>query len=94
MIDGVPLPLIEFTPPALLGLVILLIIFGKLVPITQVKRERENHERLDAERVATIKAQDIKIDVLLSNQMKLVNAVGTTQQVIEALPRPTPDESG
>ena len=92
MIDGVPV--LDFTPVGLLGLVIVLIIFGKLVPITQVKQEREAQAKLDAERVATIKAQDIKIDVLLSNQMKLVNAVGTTQQVIEALPRPTPDESG
>ena len=88
MIDGIPV--LDFTPPALLGLVIALIVFGKLVPIAWIKQEREAHARLDAERVATIKAKDIKIDILLSNQSKLINAVGTTQQVIEALPRPSP----
>lgn len=88
MIDGIPV--LDFTPPALLGLVIALIIFGKLVPIAWIKQEREAHARLDAERLATIKAQDIKIEVLLSNQTKLTSALGTTQQVIEALPRPSP----
>lgn len=87
MIDGIPF--VDFTPPALLGFVFLLVIFGKLVPISQIKAERAEHSKVQTENAATIKAQDIKIQVLLSNQVKLVNAVGTTQQVIEALPRPS-----
>jgi hypothetical protein len=79
------LPLLgEWTPASLLGLVVLLILFGGLVPIRTVRK-------LIADKDVTIADLREANAVLKRNNAALLRGNLTTAQVLEALPGGIPD---
>ena len=74
------LPLVgSWTPGSILGLVVVCIIFGWLVPARMVAK-------LLAEKDSTIAAQQRTIDVLLRNNNQLLLGNSVTVKKIDALP--------
>lgn len=93
------LPLDVLTPAALLGLAILLILRGALVPRSQVDKQLADKDAQIAEKMIQIANKDEQIKVSLDQNSSLIRANETTMHLIESLQRtlalpPTPPAGG
>jgi hypothetical protein len=88
-IFGIP---VEFfgvmTPGALLGLVVLFIISGKLVPEKQVNRLLADKDARYNDVKETSEDRKTTIQELLKHNTALLKGAETTLHVVESLPRP------
>ena len=86
---GVPVELFGvLTPGALLGLVVLMIITGKLVPERQVNRLLADRDDRYNDVKETSDDRKVTIQELLKHNSALLKGAETTLHVVESLPRP------
>lgn len=81
------LPLDVLTPAALLGLAILLILRGALVPRGQVDKQLTDKDAQIAEKMIQIANKDEQLKISLEQNSLLLKANETTLHLIESLQR-------
>lgn len=79
-------PYLSLTPSGLLGLVVLMILLGYLIPSRIVRGRLADKDRL-------ISAQQKTIDTLLLNNQQLLRGNTATVQVLDALPSVVGDQN-
>lgn len=80
------IPFDVLTPAALLGLAILLILRGYLVPRAQVDRLMGDRDAQIAEKNLQLQNKDEKLKVLLEHNSLLLRGNETTLHLVESLP--------
>lgn len=86
MDDLSSIPFDVLTPAALLGLAILLILRGYLVPKAQVERLVGDRDAQIAEKNLQLANKDEKLKVLLEHNSLLLRGNETTLHLVESLP--------
>ena len=76
--DFSKLPLATGSATALLGLVLLLVLLGKLVPRSALDDARKDAEQVRAERDKALEAKDREVELWRS---AFINEVGTTREL-------------
>lgn len=79
-------PLAELGPSGLLTLLVVLILFGKLVPKARVDEVRADKDAVIADKTATILAVRNELREVLEQNTALLRGARTTLHVVESLP--------